>query len=486
MIMTQLRFLLNDTEVALTEVGASDTLLDHLRIARRLTGTKEGCAEGDCGACTVLAGRLTPEGLIYEPVNACIRLLASCHATHIVTIEHLRGPDGGLHPIQAAMVAHHGSQCGFCTPGIVMALYALWMTNPAADAVAIETALQGNICRCTGYEPIITAALAAHAEGRQLQDSLAVEREAVTQRLAAMRQGRVTLARGQDRALIPADTDDLAQLLLDEPKATLVAGATDVGLWVTKFMKGISPAIFIGHLMKEARVEGDLLRLGAGVTYAEAGPLIARHIPAAHDYWLRIGGWQVRSMGTIGANIANGSPIGDTPPLLIALGARIVLRRGGERREIALEEFFLGYGKQDRHPGEFVEEVLIPTRPGTRIAAYKVSKRRDSDITAVACGICIETEGEAIASARIAFGGMAATPKRARAAEAALEGQPFAEASFQAAAEALAQDFQPLTDMRASADYRALVAKNLIRRFWLEQSEPGLPVRLRHNGEIAA
>ncbi|SCY01668.1 xanthine dehydrogenase small subunit [Paracoccus tibetensis] len=484
--MTQLRFLLNDTEVALTEVGASDTLLDHLRIARRLTGTKEGCAEGDCGACTVLAGRMTAEGLIYEPVNACIRLLASCHATHIVTIEHLRGPDGGLHPVQAAMVAHHGSQCGFCTPGIVMALYALWMTSPAADATAIETALQGNICRCTGYEPIIKAALAAHAVGGQLQDALAIEREAVSARLAAMRQGRVTLARGADRALIPADNDDLAQLLLDEPQATLVAGATDVGLWVTKFMRDISPAIFIGHLMKDIRVEDGTLHLGAGVTYAEAAPLIARHIPAAHDYWLRIGGWQVRSMGTIGANIANGSPIGDTPPLLIALGARIVLRRGAERRELPLEEFFLGYGKQDRQPGEFVEEVQIPTRPGARIAAYKVSKRRDSDITSAACGICIETEGETIRSARIAFGGMAATPKRARAAEAALEGQPFAEATFQAAAEALAEDFQPLTDMRASAEYRALVAKNLIRRFWLEQSEPGLPVRLRHDGEIAA
>ena len=481
--MTQLRFLLNDTEVALTEVGASDTLLDHLRIARRLTGTKEGCAEGDCGACTVLVGRLTAEGLLYEPVNACIRLLASCHATHVVTIEHLKGPDGGLHPIQEAMVQHHGSQCGFCTPGIVMALYGLWMTNPAADAAAIEVALQGNICRCTGYEPIITAALAAGAAGGQTQDALARERQAVAARLAGMRSGRVTVARGADRALIPADTDDLAQLLLDEPQATLVAGATDVGLWVTKFMRDISPAIFIGHLMKDARIEGDMLRLGAGVSYSEAAPLIARYIPAAYDYWLRIGGWQVRNMGTIGANIANGSPIGDTPPLLIALGARIVLRRGAERRELPLEEFFIDYGKQDRQPGEFVEEVLIPTQPQARVAAYKVSKRRDSDITAVAAGICLNVEGGTITRARIAFGGMAATPKRARAAEAALEGQPFAESAFTAAADALAQDFQPLSDMRASADYRALVAKNLIRRFWLEQSEPGLPVRLRQMAE---
>ena len=479
--MTQLRFLLNDTEIALTEVGASDTLLDHLRLARRMTGTKEGCASGDCGACTVLAGRLTATGLVYEPVNACIRLLASCHATHIVTIEHLRGPDGGLHPVQAAMVDHHGSQCGFCTPGIVMALYGLWMTNPDADAAEIETALQGNICRCTGYAPIIRAALAAGAAGGQAQDALSRERDAVAARLAGMRGARVSLARGADRALVPADTDDLAQLLLDEPKATLVAGATDVGLWVTKFMRDISPAIFIGHLMKDITVEDGMIRLGAGVTYSEAAPLIARHVPQAAEYWSRIGGWQVRNAGTIGANIANGSPIGDTPPLLIALDARIVLRRGDTRRELPLEDFFIDYGKQDRQKGEFVEEVLIPTQPQARIAAYKVSKRRDSDITSVAAGFCIDVADGMITRARLAFGGMAGTPKRARRAEAALQGQPFAAASFDAAARAIAEDFQPLSDMRASAEYRATVARNLIRRFWLEQSEPGLPVRLRQS-----
>lgn len=479
--MTQLRFLLNDTEVALTEVGASDTLLDHLRLARRMTGTKEGCAEGDCGACTVLAGRLTSDGLVYEPINACIRLMASCHATHIVTVEHLRGPDGGLHPIQAAMVAHHGSQCGFCTPGIVMALYGLWMTNPAAGEAEIETALQGNICRCTGYAPIIRAAQSAGAAGGQAQDALAREREAVAARLAGMRDGRVSLARGADRALIPADTDDLAAALLEEPGATLVAGATDVGLWVTKFMRDISPAIFIGHLMKEITVADGLIRLGAGVTYSEAAPILTRHIPEAAEYWSRIGGWQVRNAGTIGANIANGSPIGDTPPLLIALDARIVLRRGGARREMPLEAFFIDYGKQDRQPGEFVEEIVIPVPQGARIAAYKVSKRRDSDITSVAAGIRVDVADGIITDARLAFGGMAGTPKRARAAEDALRGQPFTEAAFEAAARAIAGDFQPMTDMRASAEYRATVARNLIRRFWLEQSEPGLPVRLRQS-----
>ncbi|WP_374302437.1 xanthine dehydrogenase small subunit [Paracoccus sp. (in: a-proteobacteria)] len=473
-----LRFLLNGRPVELTAVGASDTLLDFLRIDRRLTGTKEGCAEGDCGACTVLVGRLTDDGLVYEPVNACIRFLASCHGCHVVTVEHLRGPDGGLHPIQAAMVEYHGSQCGFCTPGIVMALYGLWMTNPDASVTDIEVALQGNICRCTGYEPIVKAALAAGRAGGQAADALAVERELVVAKLREMRGQRVELSKGGERAIIPADVDDLAAVLEAEPKATIIAGATDVGLWVTKFMRDISPAVFIGHLMKGKRVEGGEIRLGAGVTYSEAAPLIRQHVPAAHDYWLRIGGWQVRNMGTIGANIANGSPIGDTPPLLIALGARIVLRKGAARRELPLEDFFIDYGKQDRAAGEFVEEVIIPTQPNALVAAYKISKRRDSDITAVAAGFCLTVENGIISDVRVAFGGMAGIPKRAAGAEAALQGQPFARETFEVAARAVADDFTPLSDWRASADYRRTVAANLFRRFWLEQTETGLPVRL--------
>lgn len=476
----ELKFLLNDQEVSLTEVGASETLLDYLRINRRLTGTKEGCAEGDCGACTVLLGRLTADGLIYEPINACIRFLASCHACHVVTVEHLRGPDGGLHPIQKAMVQYHGSQCGFCTPGIVMSLYGLWMSNPSASGTEIEEALQGNLCRCTGYEPIVKAARAAGAEGGQAQDVLTAERARVAKRLKAMRLGRVELSKGDERAVIPSDTDDLASVLEQYPTATIVAGATDVGLWVTKFLRDISPAVFIGHLMKNIGFRDNEIRLGAGVTYSEAAPLIRQHLPEAHDYWLRIGGWQVRNMGTIGANIANGSPIGDTPPLLIALGARIVLRKGEVRREVMLEDFFIEYGKQDRAPGEFVEEIVIPVRPDAKLAAYKISKRRDSDITSVAAAFCLTVEGGVIAQAKLAFGGMAGIPKRATQAEAALSGKAFGAAAFKAAAEAVGQDFEPLSDWRASADYRRIIAGNLFRRFWLEQSEPDLPVRLNY------
>lgn len=466
-----IRFLLNDAEVTLPEVAPDDTLLEFLRLNRRMTGTKEGCAEGDCGACTVLVGWLHDDGLRYEPINACIRFLAACHGCHIVTIEHLaRGND--LHPVQQAMVDHHGSQCGFCTPGFVMALYGLWMGNPDPSVVEIETALQGNLCRCTGYEPIVKAARAAAQAGGQAMDALAVERDAVTAKLAAIPAG-VDVSRNGRRAILPADVDALAQGLLDNPGATIIAGATDVGLWVTKFLRPIAPAIFIGHLMKGVEVSESEMRIGAGVTYSEFLPVVADALPELVDYIERIGGWQIRNAGTIGGNIANGSPIGEMPPLLIALGARIVLRKGDARREVPLEGFFIEYGKQDRQKGEFLESIVIP-RPQARIAAYKVSKRAHSDITAVACAIMVHEEHGMITEARIAYGGMAGIPKRATNAEAALRGRPFARDTFEAAAKAVAEDFTPLSDWRASEGYRSAVAGNLIRRFWLEQDGEGV------------
>ncbi|MGA0564242.1 xanthine dehydrogenase small subunit [Ancylobacter sp. VNQ12] len=471
----EIRFLLNAGEVSIAAAGPGDTLLDFLRLERRLTGTKEGCAEGDCGACTVLVGRLQAGALVYEPINACIRLIASCHGCHVVTVEHLSGASG-LHPVQRAMVEHHASQCGFCTPGFVMALYGLWMSNPDPSVIDIETALQGNLCRCTGYEPIVQAALAVTRAGGQARDALNVERAAVMERLAALAGTGADVSRGEERAIVPVDVDALAEVLMAHPEATIVAGATDVGLWVTKHLRRISPGIFIGHLMKDMAADDEEIRIGAGVTYSEFLSLARNHLPEAEAYLLRIGGWQVRNAGTIGGNIANGSPIGEMPPLLISLGARLVLRKGAARRTLPLEEFFIAYGKQDRAPGEFVETILIPRSKGARVAAYKVSKRAHADISAVSAGFMVRESGGVIREARIAFGGMAGIPQRARGAEAALIGQPFAGKSFEAAARAVRSDFSPLTDWRASADYRQTVASNLFRRFWLEQSGASEPV----------
>jgi len=470
-----IRFILNDEEIALTDVAPDETLLDYLRLTRRLRGSKEGCAEGDCGACTVLIGRVMGDEIIYDSVTACIRFVGSLHGTHVVTVEHLAAKDGALHPVQQAMVDYHGSQCGFCTPGIVMSLYGLWMRDPHPTQPAIEKALQGNLCRCTGYAPIIKAAKAISSYGAPEADPLRAERIALKGRIKALNDGsRVEI---DGKIIIPASLDDFASIYEANPKATILAGSTDVGLWVTKFMRDISPAIFIGHLQELKRIaENDSeLRYYAGVSYSEALPTLTTWFPELAELWDRIAGEQIRNMGTIGGNIANGSPIGDTPPALIALGAKLHLRRGEHRREIRLEDYFLAYGKQDRQPGEFVESVTIPHLPdGEKFAAYKISKRREEDISAL-CGAfrVFVNDAGSVGMVRIAFGGMAATPKRAKTVEAALIGKPWTMPTIDAAISAFAEDYQPLSDMRASAEYRLLAAQNLLRRFFLETTGQG-------------
>jgi xanthine dehydrogenase small subunit len=480
-IANAIRFILNDEEIALADVRPDTTLLDWLRLERRLRGSKEGCAEGDCGACTVLVGRLMGDEIIYDAVTACIRFVGSLHGTHVVTVEHLRGEEGNLHPVQQAMVDHHGSQCGFCTPGFVMSLYGLWMREPSPSQGAIEKALQGNLCRCTGYAPIIRAGMAMGSYGQPQGDPLLAERIAVRDRLRALSDGRrVEVGEGAARVIIPASLDDFAAIYEANPGATIVNGSTDVGLWVTKFMRPIGPVIFINHLQELKRIaENDSeVRFYAGVSYSEALPVVQARFPQMAELWDRIAGEQIRNMGTIGGNIANGSPIGDTPPPFIALGAKLHLRRGERRREVKLEDYFLGYGKQDRQPGEFVESVTVPLLPaGEKFDVYKVSKRRDEDISAL-CGAfrVFVSDAGTVGMARIAFGGMAATPKRARTVEAALVGRPWTMETIEAAVAAFAEDYQPISDMRASADYRLLVAQNLLRRFFLEST--GASIRL--------
>ena len=457
-VRDNIRFVLNDSEVAPAEVGAQDMLLDFIRDRARLTGTKEGCAEGDCGACTVIVGRLEGGALRYRPVNACIRPLAACDGCHVVTVEHLARD--GLSPVQDAMIRHHGSQCGFCTPGIVMALHALRMKTPNPDRPAAVRALQGNLCRCTGYAPILRAAMDAE-DG---PDPVTAGSAAMAARLAALADGARVETGG---AILPASVDDMAEVLLDHEGATIVAGATDVGLWVTKQMRAIAPAVFVGHLDALRRVErrGDALFIGAGASYSDLEPHLETHFPQLCDYWSRIGGWQVRNAGTIGGNVANGSPIGDTPPWLIAMDARMVLRRGAERREIAVEDFFIDYGRQDRRPGEFVESLSVPLpRDDEILFADKVSKRRDEDISSVAMALRLSLKGGRIGAVRIAYGGMAGTPRRAVSVEAALAGQPWTEATIRSVIARLSDDFQPLTDWRASAAYRMRVAGNLVLR----------------------
>jgi xanthine dehydrogenase small subunit len=469
-----IQFILNGEDIELGTISPRLTLLDWLRLDKRLVGSKEGCAEGDCGACTVLVGRLLQGKLVYETVNACIRFMGSLHGTHVVTVEHLKGKDGILHPVQQAMVDCHGSQCGFCTPGFVMSLYGLWLSENNPSRERIEQALQGNLCRCTGYEPIVKAAeQAAAVRPSAIFDPIESTRNAVLEKLKRISEGpSVHISHAGDDLYVPVSIGDLAEIRGLHPHATVVAGSTDVGLWVTKQMRPINPVVFIGGIaaLQEIAAGDEKLSIGAGVTYSQALAALAESYPALGRLIPRIGGEQVRNMGTIGGNIANGSPIGDMPPALIALGASITLRSREGVRDVPLEEFFIDYGKQDRQRHEFVESIAVPTlRKDAQFSAYKISKRRDEDITAVLGAFYLRLDGSnKVEEIRLAYGGMAAIPKRATGVETALLGQAWTEANVKAAAAQLGSDFTPLTDWRASAEYRLLAAQNLLTRFYFE------------------
>ncbi len=465
--MTEVAFLLNGTPVRLSGVTPTRTLLQYLREDRGLCGTKEGCNEGDCGACTVM---VTDEAG-PRAFNACILFLPQLQGKAVRTVEGLTGPEGQLHPVQQAMIDHHGSQCGFCTPGFIASM-AVAHAQGRRDH---DVTLAGNLCRCTGYAPIQRAAEAAATQPVPdwMQDDPAFI-------LAQISSGPISSNPGGEApgAFQPETPDQLADWYLANPDATLVAGATDVGLWVTKQLRDLPKIAFLGRIKEMQRIEteGDTIRIGAGVTLTDLREAMVGPHPSFAAMLTRYASEQVRNAATIGGNIANGSPIGDGPPALIALGARLHLRRGASRREMALEDFFLDYRKQDRRPSEFVEAVTIPAHaPGLKV--YKLSKRFDQDISAVLGAFSLTVEGGRIVAARIAFGGMAGIPKRARAMEAALIGQPFAQASFAAAKAAIAQDFTPLSDMRASAAYRLEAAGNMALRYWHEVSGTAVTVQ---------
>jgi len=435
-------------EVQSASAAPTVTLLDWLREARGLTGTKEGCNEGDCGACTVMIR----DEAGARAVNACLLMLPQVAGKSVTTVEGLGDPAGELHPVQEAMVTHHGAQCGFCTPGIVMAL----ATGHANGRTDHEVVLAGNLCRCTGYAPILRAAKAAEGVAADLAD--------LPEPLAAP---RADLA-----PLLPESADALAELYAAEPEATLIAGGTDVGLWVTKELRDLPRPIFLHRCadLRDITQQGETLRLGAMVTVEALRVHVKDSHPALHAMLTRFASDQIRQMATVGGNIANGSPIGDLPPALIALGATLHLRHGAARREMPLEDFFIDYREQDRRKGEFVEAVTLPAS-APDLACEKLSKRRDQDISAVMAAFNITEAKGKITAARLAFGGMAGTPKRATKAEAALIGQPWSETTIRRAMIALKGDFTPLSDMRASAAYRMQGAQNLLLRHFVTREE---------------
>ena len=464
-------FLRRGSVVRLDDVAPTLTLLDYLRLDERAMGTKEGCAEGDCGACTVVLRRRVGERLVYAPVNACIVLAGQADGSEVICVDDLAAD--GLHPVQQALVDLHGSQCGYCTPGFVMALFALFHepANGAVTRATVNDWIAGNLCRCTGYRPIVDAALTVCAGARR--DRFADEEPQIAHALAELDDEADVMVGTPDRFFAaPASIEALASLYAQHPDAVLVAGATDVGLWVTKQLRLLAKIIWLGRVAGlDAVVDGEReVTFGATATHAAALPHLAAIDPDFGELMRRFAGKQVRNVGTIGGNIANGSPIGDTPPALIALGATLVLQRGAATCELALEDFFIAYGRQQRDAGEFVRAVRVPKLdPSEAFRCYKISKRFDQDISAVMGAFKLRLDGSRIADARVAFGGMAATPRRARATEVALTGAELADpATAAAACSALAVDFSPITDQRASAAYRLRIAQALLRKALIE------------------
>ena len=466
-----IRFLRGGEWIELTEVGPDETLLEYLRLREGATGTKEGCAEGDCGACTVVLGRPCGDRVRYEPVNACIHLLGMIDGRELVTVEDLSFAGEALHPVQEAMIEHHGSQCGFCTPGFVMSLFALYHCGTVADRASINDWLAGNLCRCTGYRPITDAALAS-CTGRP--DDAFSRRASHTAAALASLDGEEDLFIGNDDAFFaaPRGVASLAELYLRFPDATLVTGATDVALWITKQLRHLPRIIHLGRVRELLCIEQDAgsLVVGAAVSYADAEEALGALHPDLAEVLRRLGSKQIRAAGSVGGNIANGSSIGDTPPPLIALGAQIELRLGDEVRRVALEDFFIDYRRVDRRSGEFISRLIVPRLdPGQHFSCYKISKRFDQDISALLGAFRFRVSAGKVEEARVAFGGMAATPKRAAHCEAALNGISLdSSEDWQPAQQALDRDFAPIDDMRASAAYRAKVAKALLAKALLE------------------
>jgi xanthine dehydrogenase small subunit len=469
-----LRILLDGSVRTLENPRPTTTVLQFLREHLNRCGTKEGCAEGDCGACTVVVAELTGNVVTYRAMNACIQFLPALDGKALISVENLKTEAGGeLHPVQRAMVECHGSQCGFCTPGFVMSLYALYRTNRNPDDEAVRHALSGNLCRCTGYRPILAAARRMYEYPRVGDNN---DRE-LKEKLLAIRVTREKrLKVGDADYIAPTTVAELTRALAERPQATILAGGTDVGLWVTKKLDDLPVIIYIGNVaeLKHIVRTDHYTEFGAAVSLTDAFKELTSEYPEMFEVARRFASPPICNAGTLCGNIANGSPIGDSMPALICLGASVVLGSAGGSRVIALEDFYLDYMKKDLRPGEFVAAVRVPrARKGLAFRSYKIAKRFDQDISAVCAAFAVELALGRVRAARVCFGGMAAIPRRGENCERALIGAEWNGATIARAAQSLAKDFQPITDMRASQDYRLRVARNLLQRFYADLAQNG-------------
>ena len=476
-----IQFLLNQELKTEHALDPNMTVLNYLREHVHKSGTKEGCASGDCGACTVVVGELEEDGqsLRYRSLNSCLTFVSSLHGKQLISVEGLKH-QGELHSVQKAMADCHGSQCGFCTPGFVMSLFALQKNSNGADTQQAQEALAGNLCRCTGYRPILAAAEQSCAT--PCRDQFDAQQAQTIARLKAIAPSETgELNSGDKRCLVPLTVADLADLYSSHPEARLLAGGTDLALEVTQFHKNLPVMIYVGNVAELKRIDKTAthLEIGAATPLTDCYGALSDEYADFGALLHRFASLQIRNQGTLGGNIGNASPIGDSPPLLIALDAQVVLRQGQRQRVLPLEDYFIDYRITARQDSEFIEKIIVPRASNDwTFRAYKVSKRLDDDISAVCAAFNLSIENGVVSGVRIAFGGMAAIPKRARACEAALRGKPWNQATLERACQALGEDFSPLSDFRASKEYRLLTAQNLLRKYFIELQSPHIETRV--------
>ncbi len=474
-----IRFLLNDELVSVERENADTTVLNYLREQRDMQGTKEGCAAGDCGACTVVLAETQPDqsGLHYRSVNSCVTFLSALDGKQLITVEHLN-QGKTLHPVQQSMVDHHGSQCGFCTPGFIMSMFALYQQDTQVDRDKVLSSLSGNLCRCTGYRPIIDASLAVC--GNKADDQFTANATTTEATLKSLTNNDIA---GTDSLFIPKNSAQLAQLVKAHPDARLVAGSTDLALESTQQLKPLTKMISLSNVAELKRIDVDdtNVTIGAACPISDIQSVLLEHFPALAELVERFASLPIRNQATLGGNVANASPIGDMPPVLLALGASVILSDGNNHRTVPLNTFFTGYRQTLLQTGEWIDAIVIPRLAANEtVKAYKISKRHEDDISAVCAVFKIAIDDANISALSSGFGGVAATPVECQALSEALTGMKWHSADVMATGkQVLDSAFEPIDDVRASAAYRKQVLGNLWHRFWLETNADHQSIKTR-------
>ena len=469
MVSGTIQFVYNNKIHKVQNPNPNQTILDFIRSDLKKTGTKEGCAEGGCGACTVVIGELKNKKLIYKSINSCISFLPVINGKHLILIENLSF-DNKLHPIQEAMVKFHGSQCGFCTPGFVMSLFAMYKNFSKFNDETIDETLSGNLCRCTGYRPIIDAAKSLN--NKNDNDHFKKNEKKTFNLLKKIKDKEIEISYKDKKFFAPKTLLSLKKILNKNKNAKFLSGGTDLSLEVTKERKDIENIISLNSIkeLKFIKKTKNFVEIGSAVSLYEFQNIIRSYYPDFYNILKRYGSVQIRNVGTLAGNIATASPIGDSLPLLLSLDSLVKIKSSNFIKTIPLNEFFISYRKTKLKKGEFLYSVQIPINKQNYFKAYKISKRFDDDISSVCASFNFLIKKNKILKANVAYGGMSEIPKRAKAIEKALTNSTFSEDTFLKAQKLITKDFSPIDDMRASKKYRVDVAKNLIMKFFHEVS----------------